>query len=138
MRHILCVTLLSLGPDLPQVAMRLLGFLFVAARGAGERGGGRGRGREQAHGVQGKGDAATATADARALGEGLGPWEKGVRRGVGEGDWDGEEDACGWRVGRSLRMCVPEGYATSSRCKDDATCKRPKQAQSALPTEKLM
>ena len=81
MRHILCVTLLSLGPDLPQVAMRLLGFLFVAARGAGERGGGRGRGREQAHGVQGKGDAATATADARALGEGLGPWEKGVRKG---------------------------------------------------------
>ena len=40
MRHILCVTLLSLGPDLPQVAMRLLGFLFVAARGAGEEEGG--------------------------------------------------------------------------------------------------
>ena len=43
MRHILCVTLLSLGPDLPQVAMRLLGFLFVAAQGAGEWGGGRTR-----------------------------------------------------------------------------------------------
>ena len=42
MRHILCVTLLSLGPDLPQVAMRLLGFLFVAAQGAGEWGGGCG------------------------------------------------------------------------------------------------
>ena len=86
MRHILCVTLLSLGPDLPQVAMRLLGFLFVAARGAGE-GGGRGRGREQAHGVQGKGDVATATADARALGEGLGRWERGQKgvsaKGIG-------------------------------------------------------
>ena len=43
MRHILCVTLLSLGPDLPQVAMRLLGFLFVAAQGAGEWGGERTR-----------------------------------------------------------------------------------------------
>ena len=42
MRHILCVTLLSLGPDLPQVAMRLLGFLFVAARGAGQWGEGGG------------------------------------------------------------------------------------------------
>ena len=137
MRHILCVTLLSLGPDLPQVAMRLLGFLFVAARGAGERGGDEDEDGSKPTGCKGR-------ATWRPRRRTPGPWVKGsgdgkgVRRGVGERDWDGEEAAGGWRVGRSLRMCVPEGYATSSRCKDDATCKRPKQAQSALPTEKLM
>ena len=45
--------------------------------------GGGGRGREQAHGVQGKGDVATATADARALGEGLGRWERGQKGWIG-------------------------------------------------------
>ena len=69
-------------------------------------------------------------------GDGWGGWGVSTRvRPVEAREGGGAGDGHGCR---RRGMCVPEGYATSSMCEDDATCKRPKQAQSALPTEKLM